>query len=88
MNKNNTLDSKNGLYYSNINEFFICDSVVLSDSLSVIYTDTMTYNTNTNTAVFYGPTYIYSDSTMFLIGIVVYSSTNDLGCAQVINETA
>lgn len=69
VNKNNTLDSKNGLYYSNINEFFICDSVVLSDSLSVIYTDTMTYNTNTNTAVFYGPTYIYSDST------VIYSES-------------
>ena len=58
VNKNNTLDSKNGLYYSNLNEFFIYDSVVLSDSLSVIYTDTMTYNTATNTAIFYGPTHL------------------------------
>ena len=63
-NKQNTLVSKKGYYYSNANEFFVYDDVVLTDPSAVIKTDTMQYNTNTNIALFASPTHITSDSTV------------------------
>ncbi|MBR4803480.1 MAG: hypothetical protein IK032_02430 [Bacteroidales bacterium] len=65
VNGDKTLDSYNGLYYSDRNEFFIYDDVMLTDSTTVLTSDTMTYNTNTKLAVFRGPTHIFSnDSTI------------------------
>ena len=63
-NGDNILESYNGFYYANIKEFFITDDVMLSDSVTVIRTDTMTYNTVSKTAIFRGPTHIYTDSTV------------------------
>ena len=62
-NKENKLVSVKGFYFSNTKEFHVFDSVVLSDTASMIITDTLHYNTNTNIAFFTTPTYIYSDST-------------------------
>ncbi|MBR5777710.1 MAG: hypothetical protein IKY22_04520 [Bacteroidales bacterium] len=63
-NKDNTMISMNGLYYSDLKEFLVYDSVKLFDSSSMVVTDTLRYNTNTNIALFKSPTYIYSDSTV------------------------
>ena len=64
VNGDKTLDSYNGLYYADIKEFFIYDDVMLTDSTTVLTSDTMTYNTITKLAVFRGPTHIFSDSTI------------------------
>jgi lipopolysaccharide export system protein LptA len=65
VNGDKTLDSYNGLYYADKNEFFIYDDVMLTDSTTVLTSDTMTYNTNTKLAVFHGPTHIFTnDSTI------------------------
>lgn len=65
VNGDKTLDSYNGLYYADKNEFFIYDDVMLTDSTTVLTSDTMTYNTNTKLAVFRGPTHIFTnDSTI------------------------
>lgn len=62
-NKDNTLTSRIGRYNATLKEFNIYDSVVLSDTSSALYTDTLIYNTITNEAHFTSPTHIYSDST-------------------------
>lgn len=62
-NKANTLVSRKGYYYSDYKEFHVFDSVVLTDSASILTTDTLRYNTDTHLALFESPTYIYGDST-------------------------
>ena len=62
-NKENKLVSVKGFYLSNTKEFHVFDSVILSDTASIITTDTLHYNTNTNIALFTSPTHIYTDST-------------------------
>lgn len=62
-NKENMLVSQKGYYYSNTKEFHVFDSVVLTDSASMLTTDTLRYNTGTHIALFESPTYIYGDST-------------------------
>ena len=62
-----TLDSRQGHYNSAFDEFYIYDDVVLADTSSKLYTDTLIYNTSTERADIVSPTRIYSDSA------VVYS---------------
>ncbi len=57
-----TLDSRQGQYNSDLNEFFIFKEVRLADSSSTILTDTLRYNTSSKMAQFESPTFIYSDS--------------------------
>ena len=76
VNGDKTLDSYNGFYHSDINEFFITDDVMLTDSTTVITSDTMTYNTNTKLAVFHGPTHILSDSTIIYSENGTYNTDN------------
>ncbi len=66
MNGDKTLDSYNGLYYANQKEFFIYDDVMLTDSTTVLTSDTMTYNTITKLAVFRGPTHIFTNDSNIL----------------------
>lgn len=63
-NKQNTLVSQKGYYYSLSKDFYVYDSVVLSDSSAIVYTDTLHYNTNTNIAMFVSATNIKTDSTV------------------------
>lgn len=56
------LDSRKGYYHSDSRDIYLFDEVVLHDSSSWLYTDTLLFNTNTSVAVFISPTYIYSDS--------------------------
>lgn len=57
-----SLYSKQGQYNSELKQFYIYTDVVLGDTSSTLYTDTLLYNTNTSVAVFESPTHIVSDS--------------------------
>jgi len=61
---NQKLDSEQGYYNSAVKEFYIYDSVRLSDTTMLLLTDFLKYNTITNTAHFETPTVIYSDSSI------------------------
>lgn len=58
----NTLYSKSGFYYSDVDEFHFKNKVVLVNLDYSIFTDTLKYNTDTEKAFFFGPTDIVSDS--------------------------
>ena len=62
VSRNRTLDSRQGYYNSTVKEFYIYDSVRLSDSIILITTNYLNYNTRTYVAHFETPTYVYSDS--------------------------
>lgn len=62
VSRNRTLDSKQGYYNSTVKEFYIYDDVHLSDSIILITTDYLNYNTHTYVAHFETPTHVYSDS--------------------------
>lgn len=62
VSRNRTLDSKQGYYNSIVKEFYIYDSVNLSDSKIHITTNYLNYNTRSYVAHFETPTYVYSDS--------------------------
>lgn len=66
-----TLDSRQGEYNSDRDEFYIYNEVVLKDSSMTLYTDTLVYNTKTEVAHFESPTHIYTDSS------VIYSELGD-----------
>ena len=66
-----TLDSRQGEYNSDLDEFFIYNEVVLADSTVTLYTDTLIYNTKTEVAHFESPTHIFTDSS------VIYSELGD-----------
>ncbi|HKK82568.1 MAG TPA: OstA-like protein, partial [Prolixibacteraceae bacterium] len=59
----NTLNSIIGRYYSQKNEMFFTNSVRLVNDDYEMFTDTMTYNTNSEVATFKGETTILGDST-------------------------
>lgn len=61
-NRADTLDSRIGRYNTDLNTFFIYGEVQLKDSTSLLVTDTLVFNTETNLATFTSPTHIYSDS--------------------------
>ncbi len=56
----NVLTSVRGTYSSKIKMFYFKDQVVLTNPEYTVNTDTMDYNTNTETAFFFGPTKIKS----------------------------
>ena len=58
VDKDDTLLSKIGNYYSNANEFFFREKVSLTNPDYVMKSDTLKYNTLTKTAYFLGPTTI------------------------------
>ncbi|MCX6256949.1 MAG: organic solvent tolerance protein OstA [Bacteroidia bacterium] len=60
----NILVSRNGYYFSDTNEFFFKDDVVLINRDYTIYCDTLKYNSKTKVATFLGPTTIVSDSNL------------------------
>lgn len=62
VSRSRTLDSRQGYYNSDVKEFYIYDDVRLTDSLTVITTNYLNYNTQTYVAHFETPTYVYSDS--------------------------
>ena len=57
----NLLKSKKGYYYSDRKEFYFSKDVELINPDYTTYTDTMMYNTRTETAWFYSPTLIRGD---------------------------
>jgi lipopolysaccharide export system protein LptA len=54
------LTSKIGHYFTNVNEFFFKNDVVLVNPKYTINSDTMMFNTKSEIAYFYGPTHIVS----------------------------
>jgi len=62
INGRNKLRSRLGYYYSRQNMYQFRDSVVVENPDYTIYSDTLKYNTVSNTAYFIGPTRIISDS--------------------------
>lgn len=57
-----TLDSEKGFYHSDSRDIYLFNNVVLHDSNSWLYTDTLLYNTASGLAVFISPSSIVSDS--------------------------
>ena len=70
------LDSQQGLYNASRKEFYIYDSVQLSDDEMQLFTDTLIYNTVTEVAHFKSPTRIYTDSAF------IYSELGDYNTAS------
>ncbi|MCR9290899.1 MAG: hypothetical protein NXI23_26310 [Bacteroidetes bacterium] len=56
------LTSKRGYYYTQLDEIFFKDSVVVFDSSFTMRSDTLKFNTETRIATFLGPTLITQDS--------------------------
>lgn len=61
INNENTLESVMGYYYANHNLFVFNDSVVVKTPDYTVFTDTLEYNTEIETAYFLGPTNIYNE---------------------------
>lgn len=59
---NNTLDSRIGYFYPESNTFFFKENVVMHSKEYNITSDTLKYNTSSETTYFIGPTNIVSDS--------------------------
>jgi lipopolysaccharide export system protein LptA len=62
INGENNLKSRLGYYYSKADYFIFKDSVVIVNPKYTIYSDTLEFDSPTNTAFFLGPTEILSDS--------------------------
>lgn len=60
VNKENTLESKHGHYYSSLKELFFQDDVVLVNPDYKMRSDSLRYNTVTKTSYFIGPSIITS----------------------------
>lgn len=60
--KENTLNSNRGYYYSLTYDFFSLDSVTLVNEKYTMYSDTLKYNTQRKISYFLGPTLIRGDS--------------------------
>lgn len=58
-----TLESKRGYYYANTKSYLFVDNVKLNDPEYRIESDSLQHFSIQNLSKFYGPTYIYSDST-------------------------
>jgi len=58
--KDNVLTSKHGYYYSNDKTVFFKDQVILTNPKYVMKSDTLKYNTSTETSYFFGPSTIQS----------------------------
>ena len=60
VNDKNILVSLHGYYYTDKKEFFFKDKVIMINPDYNMYSDTLMYNTVTETAFFYGPSHIIS----------------------------
>ncbi|MDP1622327.1 MAG: OstA-like protein [Bacteroidales bacterium] len=60
VNDNNNLVSLHGYYYTDKKEFFFKDKVIMINPDYNMYSDTLMYNTVTETSFFYGPSHIIS----------------------------
>ncbi|MFZ4521566.1 MAG: OstA-like protein [Bacteroidales bacterium] len=60
VNDKNNLVSHHGYYYTDRKEFFFKDRVILNNPDYNMYSDTLMYNTVTETSYFYGPSHIIS----------------------------
>jgi len=72
------LTSKRGYFYTDINEAYFKDSVVVIDPEFNMLSDTLKYNTSTQTAYFLGPTLIKSDSIQIYCEDGFYDTENEL----------
>ncbi|MBN1415887.1 MAG: hypothetical protein JW973_12360 [Bacteroidales bacterium] len=78
LNGNNKLRSRLGYYYSRQNIYLFRDSVVVENPEYTIYSDTLKYHTVTNTAHFFGPTRIISDSNVIYCERGWYNTETDV----------
>lgn len=62
----NTLTSKNGIYYTQIKEIHFQDSVHLFNLESEIFSDTLVYHTDTKIAEIFSPTHIYGKNGRYM----------------------
>jgi lipopolysaccharide export system protein LptA len=60
VNDKNILVSRHGYYYTEKKEFFFKDKVIMLNPEYSMYSDTLMYNTVTETSYFYGPSHIIS----------------------------
>jgi len=60
VNDSNTLVSRHGYYYTDKKEFFFKEKVIMINPDYNMFSDTLMYNTVTETSYFYGPSHIVS----------------------------
>ncbi|MAR65992.1 MAG: organic solvent tolerance protein OstA [Crocinitomicaceae bacterium] len=78
----NVLTSKIGLYFVGSQVFEFQDSVELSNPEYTMTSDTLTYQTATETAIFSGPTFIRADSNLIYTENGWYDTKNNLASFQ------
>ena len=78
----NVLTSKIGLYFVGSQVFEFQDSVELSNPEYTMTSDTLTYQTETETAIFSGPTFIRADSNLIYTENGWYDTKNNLASFQ------
>ncbi len=74
----NTLTSKLGYFYTDINEVFFKDSVVAENEKYTIFSDTLMYNTVTKVTGILGPTFIVSEDNLIYSEDGYYDTSNDI----------
>ncbi len=74
----NELTSRWGFYFADQKEFFFKDDVVLVNPEYTMESDTLKYNTVTETAYFFGPTTILSDENIIFCRNGWYDTRNDI----------
>lgn len=74
-----TLESMLGYYYTNRETFYFKDSVLLTTEQYTMHTDTLEYHTQSNMAIFKGPTTIVSDSNILYAERGWYDTERDIG---------
>jgi lipopolysaccharide export system protein LptA len=60
----NTLTSKLGYFYANVNEAFFKDSVIAENDRYTIFSDTLKYNTESKVTRILGPTFVVSEQNL------------------------
>ena len=75
------MESRKGYYHSDTRDIYLFDEVVLHDSNSWLYTDTLLYNTRTCLAIFISPTNIYSDSSTIYSEDGTYNTDSHEACS-------
>ncbi len=78
IDEDNVLTSKWGFYYADLKHFFFKDDVVLVNPEYTMYSDTLKYNTLTETSHFFGPTTITSDENTIYCKNGWYDTKNDI----------
>ncbi|MBP5364792.1 MAG: hypothetical protein J6Y82_02555 [Bacteroidales bacterium] len=85
VNLQNELTSENGLYFPNTNEVFFKNNVVGTSPNYTMYSDTMSFNTQTQVTTILGPTRIINrDSTIIDSELGWYDTKSD--CAKLLQN--